>query len=148
VHEPPVFSLLSSGDVMARALTALAAEGMRTDPRAAMTGQARQALSDAFDRLTPDLREALIANAETFLGVEVPALVATTPTPETLADTLGRTMVPIRVAACPGAPLWRTSRWIADRLGADVHELPGGHVPYATEPQATAEALRHWAGPR
>lgn len=148
IHKPPLFSLLPDADTIARGLAALARQGMRTSPRAAMAEHARQVLGDTFERLTPGHRERLIAHAEVFLGVEIPALLAGMPDGTALARTLTRTTVPVKVAASPGnpdAPLWRFSRWIADRLGTGVHELPGGHMPYAIEPESTALVLRRWA---
>jgi pimeloyl-ACP methyl ester carboxylesterase len=41
-----------------------------------------------------------------------------------------------------GTPPFRAARWLAGQLGTELHELPGGHMPYAAEPEATAAAIR------
>ncbi|SPL88280.1 putative hydrolase [[Actinomadura] parvosata subsp. kistnae] len=135
VHEPPLFSVLSQGEAMAAEITRQARSG---DARKAMEEHASQALSDIFSRLTPGHRERLIANGEPFFGLDVPALTAY----QLDAAALAKTNVPVAVVAGAEGPLRVTSQWVADQVGTHVHDLAGGHMPYAVEPQATAQLLR------
>ncbi|NBE93306.1 MULTISPECIES: alpha/beta fold hydrolase [unclassified Nonomuraea] len=139
VHEPPLFSVLEGGGPppLPRDLS---------HPRAAMEEHARQTLGDNFDRLTPQQRERVIANGEAFFGTDAPGVIASLPTPGTLASALASSTVTVHVLACPGdpaPPLRRTSRWVADQAGTTLIDLPGGHMPYAVEPEATAQILRN-----
>jgi pimeloyl-ACP methyl ester carboxylesterase len=38
--------------------------------------------------------------------------------------------------------LHQAAQWLADQLGVPVTDVPGGHVPHASHPEAFAAALR------
>ncbi|MBE1586967.1 hypothetical protein ACFPOI_00925 [Nonomuraea angiospora] len=116
------------------------------NPRAAMEEHARQTLGDDFKRLQPHQLERLLGNGEVFLSADAPDVAASLPAPGTLASALTDSAVPLHVLAGPGGPehaLRRTSRWIADQAATTVIDLPGGHMPYAVQPEATAQILRN-----
>jgi pimeloyl-ACP methyl ester carboxylesterase len=146
VHEPPLFAVLDDGERVASALLASRARALR--PGALSTefhGHVRQSVGAAFRRLPPDARERMFANAAVFFDVEIPALVDHRPDPAGLVRALRRQDLPITVMGDPrnqGSPPFRAARTLADRLGTPLRELIGGHMPYATEPDATAAAIR------
>jgi acetyltransferase/esterase len=144
VHEPPLFGVLDDGDQLAAGLLAAAARAVRTNTvRDAFRDHARQSVGEAFESLPADARERMFANAEVFFDLEIPALVDYRPA--TASHILRRIDIPLCVLADAnntGAPPVRAARWLADTLGAELRDLPGGHMPYATEPAATAAAIR------
>lgn len=144
IHEPPLFSVLDNGPKMAIGLATMAAAAVRdgtTGP--AMEQHARQALGEVFDRLTGEQRDRMRANAQTFFDLEVPGLVRSLPAQETVHAILDRVDLPIAFLAGPDpTPPHQAARRLAEYQGAELRELPGGHMPYAIEPAATAQALR------
>jgi acetyltransferase/esterase len=148
VHEPPLFSVLGNGNQVAAQLTIAAATAVRENrTTSAMEQHARQTLGGFFERLTPELRERMAANAEVFFDVEVPGLVRSLPTADAVTAVLDRVDIPVALMAGPenpDSPPYRSTRWLADRLGVELCEVPGGHVPYAVEAKATAAAIREF----
>jgi pimeloyl-ACP methyl ester carboxylesterase len=146
VHEPPLLTVLPDGDQMVAQLKALAATATGPDTiHTAMRDHAHEVLGDVFERLPPELRERMYANAAVFFGVEVPGLVGYLRHVDTLTRALGDVTVPVRaVASAEGRdqPVYRVSQWLADRLGVRLHEVPGGHMPYTTRPEQTAATIR------
>jgi acetyltransferase/esterase len=144
VHEPPLFGVLDDGDQLAADLLAAAARAVRAKAvRDAFRDHARRSVGEAFARLPADARERMFANAEVFFDLEIPALVDYRPA--TASHILRRIDIPLCVMADAnnaGAPPVRAARWLADTLGAELRDLPAGHMPYATEPAATAAAIR------
>jgi acetyltransferase/esterase len=144
VHEPPLFGVLDGGDALAAGLLASAARAVREGAvRDAFRDHARQSVGDAFDHLPIDAQERMFANAEVFFDLEIPALVDYRPASASRA--LRRIDIPLCVMADvdnPGAPPVRAARWLAETLGTELCDLPGGHMPYATEPERTAVAIR------
>ncbi|TDD11117.1 alpha/beta fold hydrolase [Nonomuraea diastatica] len=137
VHEPPLFTVLPDTP-----LPPLPHDV--TDPRTAMAAHARRTLGGDCDRLDAHQRERLLANGEAFFGADAPGAAASLPSPGVLASELAGSSVPLYVLAAPGEPepaLRRASRWVADQAGTTVIDLPGGHMPYAVEPEATARLL-------
>jgi acetyltransferase/esterase len=145
-HEPPLYSVLPTPGEELRQLAAGVRAAMREDgPRAALEWHARQELGEVFDRLDPRLREAMYANAEVFLTVEMPGFASSLPDTETLAEALSAAPVPLRVVAGSqgrGGPLYTAAQWVADRAGVPLDELPGGHIPHLIEPAGTADLIR------
>ena len=144
VHEPPLFGVLDDGEQLAAALLASAARAVREDTVAEAFGiHARQSVGDAFERLPTDARERMFANAEVFFDLEIPALVDYRTA--SAARALRRIDIPLCVMADAnnvGAPPVRSARWLAETLRAEFRDLPGGHMPYATEPDSAAAAIR------
>jgi pimeloyl-ACP methyl ester carboxylesterase len=103
------------------------------------------ALSGVYDRPPPRSRSRMLANAEVYFDLEVPALVRPLPDAATLSRILDRLDVPLTFMADLDAgdpPPVRAARWLADRSHTTLHQLPGGHMPYLTEPERTAKAIR------
>jgi acetyltransferase/esterase len=149
VHEPPLFGILDDGEQLAAGLLASAAHAVRENQVAdAFRAHARQSVGDAFEDLPAAAQERMFANAEVFFDLEIPALVDYRVDP---ATALRRIDIPLSVmadATNPAVPPVRAARWLADTVGAELHDLPGGHMPYATEPEATAAAIRAALDPK
>jgi pimeloyl-ACP methyl ester carboxylesterase len=145
VHEPPLFTVLSNGDRLAEQLAASAAAAMRTGRiQDAFAGHAREVLGAFLDRLPPGSRARMLANAQVFFDLEIPALVTSPPGIATLGRLLDQADIPLTFMADPAAgdtPAVQAARWLAGRRRTALHELPGGHMPYLTEPGKTAEAI-------
>ncbi|GIH17990.1 alpha/beta fold hydrolase [Rugosimonospora africana] len=146
VHEPPLFSVLDIGDRIAGQLATLAAAAVRDDRvDSAVRQHAHETLGDVFERLTPQLRERMTANGRVFFDLEVPGLVRSLPTADAVTAVLDRTDIPVAFMAGPEniqSPPYRITRWLADRVGVELREVPGGHMPYAVDATATAAAIR------
>lgn len=146
VHEPPLFDVLDDGASVASGLSRAAAQAVRRARLAeAFANHVREVLGDAFDRMAPELRRRMSANAATFFDLEVPALVTTAPDRAQLAATLARTDIPMAFLAdpaTPDSPPSRAAAWLASQVDTEVRALPGGHMPYVTEPELTAQAIR------
>jgi pimeloyl-ACP methyl ester carboxylesterase len=149
VHEPPLFGILDDGEQLAAGLLASAAHAVRENQVAdAFRAHARQSVGHAFEDLPAAAREHMFANAEVFFDLEIPALVDYRADP---ATALRRIDIPLSVmadATNPAAPPVRAARLLADTVGAQLHDLPGGHMPYATQPEATAAAIRAALDPK
>jgi len=143
VQEPPLFSVLDDGGQIAKGLAASAARAMRDDTvDEGFTEHARQSLGAAFDGLSHEARKRMFVNARVFLGIEIPALVDYRPHP---VDAFGRIDIPVHVMADPDngqTPPGRAARWLADFFATELRHLPGGHIPYVTQPETTAAAIR------
>lgn len=146
VHEPPLFTVLDDGAETAAELARSAAAAVREDRVGdAFTAHVRTALGGAFQLLTPASRDRMAANADVFFGLEIPALVHTAPDAAKVSGTLATSGVPITFMADPaaeGSPPHRAARRLAELHGAELFPLAGGHMPYATAPARTAEAIR------
>jgi pimeloyl-ACP methyl ester carboxylesterase len=148
VHEPPLFSVLDDGDEMADQLVRTASAAVRANRTdTAMEQHARQALGEIFDRLAPDLRDRMRRNARVFFDLEVPAIVTSSPDAVAVSRVLKRVGVPVAIMAGPqsaGSPPYRAAGWLADQMGVELREVPGGHMPYAVEAVAVAAAIREF----
>jgi pimeloyl-ACP methyl ester carboxylesterase len=143
VHEPPLFGVLDDGEQLAAGLLASAARAVRTNSvRDAFRYHAHQSVGKAFEDLSTDARERMFANAEVFFDLEIPALVDYRPDPASALRRIDIRVCVMADADNAGAPPVRAARWLSETLGAELRDLPGGHMPYATEPEATAAAIR------
>jgi acetyltransferase/esterase len=146
IQEPPLFTVLSDGEAVADHLGAAAAAAVRDGTTAeAFEQHASTALGETYDLVPTDLRERMAANAELFFGIEVPALLRSMPSGDDIRRTLARAAVPVHCVAAtegPQSPPHRATRWLADELGIELTAIPGGHMPYVTEPAATAATIR------
>lgn len=91
--------------------------------------------------LAPALRERMLGNAEVFFSIELEAFVSYVPD----AGVLAGVKVPARAAAGVenrGAYYHEASRWVAEQLGTELHEIPGAHTPYLDRPGEMAEEIR------
>ncbi|HEX6444468.1 MAG TPA: alpha/beta hydrolase [Streptosporangiales bacterium] len=146
VQEPPLFTVLPGGEAVAGRLGAAAAAAVRDgSTAAAFEEHARTALGATYDLVPTHLRERMAANAELFFGIEVPALLRSMPSPDDIRRTLARAAVTVHCLASvedPQSPPHRATRWLADELGIGLTTIPGGHMPYVTEPAVTAATVR------
>jgi pimeloyl-ACP methyl ester carboxylesterase len=144
LHEPFVVSLLGEKATEVRAQfggmieRALQAGG----PRAATEAMLRAGLGDeAFDRLEPDLRERLLANAETLIGVDFQVM----PFYEADEDALAGISAPIRLLV-QEETAFPFIRQIAERIavltGGRVLSLAGPHVSYMPPTPEFTQAAR------
>ena len=148
VHEPPILAGTTDPQAVTAAMAALIGQGMAAGgPSAAMEGFLRWAAGDAtFEATDPADRNRWLGNGEVFFGVEMAPIMAYAPAVEAIADA----QRPIVAAASsasrdPGSPhhfLYQAAAWLADQVGVDLVEVPGGHMCYLTDPVAVAEGLR------
>jgi pimeloyl-ACP methyl ester carboxylesterase len=88
-----------------------------------------------------DRLERLLGNAEWFFEVDMPEVVRYLPNARALATTRVP-VIALAGAASRGQPLYETARWVAQQLGSEVVELPGGHAGYMERPAEAAAILR------
>jgi pimeloyl-ACP methyl ester carboxylesterase len=144
LHEPFVLSLL--GEKAAEVRTqfgAMVEQALQAGgPRTANERILRAGLGDEpFDRLEPELRERLLANAETLLGIDFQVM----PFYEADEDALARLSVPmcLLVQEETAFPfIWQIAERLAELTGSRLLSLPGPHVPYMPPTPAFTEAAR------
>jgi pimeloyl-ACP methyl ester carboxylesterase len=146
-HEPPYPEITSDPDGVSALIGASFEAGMAAGGRpAAFESFLRLVCHDeVIDGMEPAVRERTFANVDLFFDVES-AMPLSPPTPEELRQV----RLPCAVTAGaenrpPDAPLhffYEAAQWLADGLGVPVTEVPGGHVPQASHPEAFAAALR------
>ena len=133
----------AAGAVMGAAFDAGMAQGGR--PAAFESFLRFMCHDEVIDGMGPVELERYLANADLFFDVEANGE-GFLPTPEALRQV----RLPCVVTAGaenrpPDAPLhfcFEASQWLADGLGVPVTEVPGGHVPQASHPEAFAAVLR------
>jgi len=147
IHEPVLVPVLPYAAELMSGLMEKLAGALADGPRAGMEAFVRAAAGDAaFDGLDASTRERMLGNGELFFGTELQPMGSYAPDD---VDLVG-VRVPVFVAAGadnrdPSSPnhyLWDTSEWAASAFGVDVIEFPGGHTPYFSHPEETAEILR------
>ena len=143
VHEPPLVPVVSNAEELGAMLQSMTEEGLaKVGPRGTMEMFLRQNVGDAnFENLDPQLRERMLGNAEVFFYIELKAFVSYVPGPEALAEV----KVPVQVMAGAdnrGVYLYEAAEWVAEQLGTELKELPGGHAPYFDRPEEMVETIR------
>jgi len=135
-HEPALYALFPEAQDLIGLWRARLAKGGPDYAAHVLTGLTRDDVSDGLDG---GMKTRVLDNGEVTVGVEMPAALAYAPDTRALA----RSSVPIVVAAGEEAEMfyYGASRWLARRLGADLHELPGGHIGYVDVPDDFARAL-------
>lgn len=147
-HEPPYAHALPAADEIRARLHELVGTAMADGgPALASERFLRWVGGDAaFEALEPATRARMLGNGEVLFGVEISEVGAYQPTSEALAAVRTRCVVTAGAEhAAAEAPFhWfhEASRWLAGCLEAPFVELPGGHLPQLTCPQALAAALR------
>lgn len=143
VHEPPIIGVLPNAAEVGAQLQALIQQGLaRGGPRAALELFMRTNAGDAaYESIPPDVLERVLDNAETFLQLEMPSFVKYLPDAETIA-TSRVPIVALASAEDRGSFLYETTRWLADRIGTEVVELPGGHAGFINHPAEAATLIR------
>jgi pimeloyl-ACP methyl ester carboxylesterase len=110
--------------------------------RGAMETFVRANAGDAsFEHLDSELRQRMLANGEVFFPTELEAFVSYVPE----ATALAGVKIPVQVMAGAdnrGVYYYEAAKWVADRLGTDLKEMPGGHAPYLDRPREMVNAIR------
>jgi len=143
VHEPPLVPVLPNAAELGAQLQAMTEEALaKGGPRGAMETFVRANAGDAsFERLDPELRQRMLANGEVFFTTELEAFVSYVPEAAALAGVT----VPVQAMAGAdnrGVYYYEAAKWVADRLGAALKEMPGAHAPYLDRPQEMVNAIR------
>ena len=145
LHEPPMLSVLERGDDVRATIAQLIEAGTAAGgPPAGLERFWRFVAGDTnWERLEPGLRERMMGNAETFLGVER-ALEFYRPDDATLAAIA----VPVEVLLSEESPAFigEVADWLASRLGVEVSSTPGTHTPYQDHPRELAATIRSFLG--
>jgi pimeloyl-ACP methyl ester carboxylesterase len=141
LHEPPMLTALERPDVAQAAIEELVGAGMAAGgPPVALERFWRFAGGDAnWEGLEPGLRERMLGNAETFLGVER-TLESYRPDDATLAAIA----IPVQVLLSEQSHWFiaEVDEWLASRLGVEVSLTPGTHTPYHDHPHELAKTIR------
>ena len=142
LHEPPLLSVLADPEPVGAMLgevigTAMAAGG----PPAALEAFLRFAYGDAIvDGWAGDLRDRMLANAETVFSVELPAFQAYRPDEAALAAPHPPMIVAVGVDQ--QAPFFaEAGEWLASHSSSPLIRTPGAHGPQFSCPDALASAL-------
>lgn len=141
LHEPPMIGVLQRPEEVTATLQGVIEGGMRRGgPAAAAEDFLAHVSAGAIGSVDAAVRRRMLANAETFFGIEFgvfesyrldDSALSAIKAPVTL--TTGReTLAFFREAAT----------WVAAKLGADVEEVPGGHTPHFDKLTEFAEAIR------
>ena len=142
LHEPPLMSGVSHPEEVQAELEATVENGMAAGgPPAAAETFLRWAAGDAnWEGLTPDQRERVRGNGETFFGLEIGKFEPYRPDDATLAAV----SVPVQVIVSDGsAPFFAEAAvWLATRLGVEIVRTPGTHTPQFDHPSELAETIR------
>lgn len=149
LFEPPLFGIVPGNeDVIARFRT-LVEEKMRSGgPRVAMEAFMRANVGDdayeAFRASDPEMLERCLDNGANFFAVELPAAAGFSPNVAAMKSS----RVPVTVAlGSDNRDTWygKAASWLAERIGSDVVETPGGHGAAVTHPVEFAEMVRRTA---
>jgi pimeloyl-ACP methyl ester carboxylesterase len=139
LHEPPLLSVLAHPEaVIAMIQTAVKRGREERGPRGAVEAFLR-AVEANIDDLEPAVRERMLKNSETFLGMEF-LRVGVLPDDATLAAVT----VPVQVMlGTRGLPFRaEVAHWLATRLHVTPAVMPGGHTPQIEHPHLVAETIR------
>ncbi len=149
VHEPPLIPVVPGGAELGAQFQGMTEEALaKGGPRGALELFLRAEAGEAnFEHLEPTLRERMLGNAELLFSTELAAFVTYVPD----AAALSQVSVPVFALAGiehrggdsgQGDYHYEATRWVADRVGTDLIEIPGAHAPYFDHPRELAEALR------
>ncbi|MGI5178522.1 alpha/beta fold hydrolase [Dactylosporangium sp. CA-152071] len=141
-HEPPAFELLSDATHWRDLMREVEATFHRDGWGAAMHvfGAGLEMADEKGAEASPDFMARMQGNLPFFIGYEVPAFGVWVPDLDSLRAGTAR-IVPAVGAASAGEAPHRVGVELADRLGVDVVEFPGGHGGHG-DPAAFAPRLR------
>lgn len=142
LHEPPLLSVLAEPAPVAAMLDEIVGGAMRqAGPRAALEAFLRFAYGDDVVAAWPtELRDQMLANADTVFSVEMPAFQAYRPDEAALQAV--DVPVTVAVGVDQQAPfLFEAADWLASRLGVTVTRVPGAHGPQFTGPARLADTI-------
>ncbi len=142
LHEPGLYVLLDDPDAVRAPLRALVQDAMEAaGPAAAVEGLwCYVAGDDGWTKLSPALRERMVASAGTTFGVELGTYERYLPDD----DTLAAIAAPVRLLVSRDSlPFFADiAGRLGQRLGAKVATTAGGHAAYHDDPRRFAEAVR------
>jgi pimeloyl-ACP methyl ester carboxylesterase len=142
LHEPAFWSLFDDPEEVKRMVGAVVADGMRSGgPREAIERFYRFVAGDAnWEGLDPELRERVLAAAETYLEVERGAFAPYLPDEPTLAGIA----IPIQllVADQSRPEFAQASGRLAPLLGIETTSTSGTHFGYLDHPVELAATVR------
>jgi pimeloyl-ACP methyl ester carboxylesterase len=147
-HEPPYLAGCSAPEAAAGAVQEVINAGMAEGgPRAAVERFQRWIAGDeAYELFAPDFRARLLDDGEVLFTVEMGPALNYLPTDEQLAGLRVPCIVTAgadnRDPAATRHPLFECAQWFAGRLGVQLVETAGGHVPQFTHAPALVELLR------
>jgi len=142
LHEPVLIAPIMAPEEAMKGLAPVIEPAMASGgPRGAVEAFVRHFATDAnYERLDPELRERMLSNADTFLGVEIDAFLNYRPATAALLAS----RVPIRVGigtrSVPDAV--GGAHWLAEVLGTELRVIPGTHTPYWDDPDLFARTIR------
>jgi acetyltransferase/esterase len=104
-----------------------------------------QLVDELFASVPRAQLDMVLDNGAVFFPIELPAFAAFVPDRERMRAS----GVPLTVVVgADNRDTWfgAASAWLADGTGAELVELPGGHVGFLTHPEAFVELVRRVAG--
>ena len=141
LHEPAFWSLFDDPDEVRRTVGAEIADGMRFGgPGEAIERFYRYVAGDAnWEGLDPELRERVLAGAETYLEIERGAFASYLPDEPTLAAI----ETPIQLLVGDGSlPIFaQAAGRLAKRLGIEITGTAGTHFAFLDHPRELAETV-------
>jgi pimeloyl-ACP methyl ester carboxylesterase len=141
LHEPPLMSVLAHPDQAMGVVQPIVEGGMaKAGPRGALEAFLGFAAGDAVRALDPATVGRMLNNGETLFGLEFGTFESWRPAEEELA----LVTIPVQVmCGSQSAPFFaEASTWIAKRLGTDLVQAPGTHVPNFDRPAELVDAIR------
>lgn len=142
LHEPAFWSLFDDPEEVVRRTGAIVADAVRSGgPRAGIETFYRFVAGDAnWEGLNPELRERVLASAETYLEVERGAFAAYLPDEPILAGIA----TPIQLLVGDGSlpEFAQAAGRLAPHLGIEITSTPGSHFGYLDHPAELAATLR------
>jgi pimeloyl-ACP methyl ester carboxylesterase len=152
LYEPPLLGVVAGGKEIAAGLLARARQGMaEAGPRRAMEVFMRANVGDElvdglFASIDPVERDRVLDNGAVLVAIEIPAVAAFVP------DRAGMRASGVPLTVVMGEENRETwlgagSAWLAEGTGAELVELPGGHVGFVTHPDRFVELVRRIAAP-
>lgn len=147
IYEPPLLAVVPTGEEVIGGMRAIVEQAM-TDggPRRAMEVFMRANAGDAgyevwLAATDPGLRERIFENAATFFSIELPAFASFVPD----SDRMRASGVPLTVVLGEdNRNSWyeAAARWLVERTGAGLIEMPGGHAGFETHGKELVALVR------
>jgi pimeloyl-ACP methyl ester carboxylesterase len=143
VHEVPLLSVLADAGPVGKIIEEVIGAGLeRSGPEGGLEAFLRFAYGDAIvDRLAPDLRARMCANATMVFSTELPAFQSYRPHEPDLRS-LTRP-VHVAVGLEQQVPIFaEAADWLAARLSTSVTTSPGAHAAHLSHPAELASFIR------
>jgi pimeloyl-ACP methyl ester carboxylesterase len=142
-HEAPLIASVPSGQEFTKQFRERL---QQAGPKGAADLLAREMFGPgAFESLDPQTRIRMLDNSGLFFAVERQVFFSFIPDTEKLVDLNASVLVAVSeesVSDPNSRFFYDASAWLAERLGTDLHPLPGTHGGYLNQPTEFAKALR------